>query len=487
MLKQTLDRDQADGRADARPAQTLPLKEATRLINRLYEVGMLKEAFDPPGEWILWPNVLIGDFVTTIKEYLSKAGWQRTLNAFRQHNRQAPDAQWDLAQPADFVAALKFAITLPQTQPAPQSQPQTRPVDEKRDVVVKPPAAERSSEALPNLTPELQRQMREMLEAQMKPARSREWLLSPRALRDRLSARAKRARTEAQIENAASEAALYAARMTGTDVERDVAVARVDRLRTQLRNQLRVFCEEQGLPRPAPFSREEAYYLHMLNAYYVALAEAEDEIAQRGAQLARRQIALESERAEARISSRLLPGLLAAQREINPMRERFMWERLRHKVALLVGAPIGTFGGALLGMMESASNVLIPGIGRYAPILAPALLIGLVSLAAQTYVYSGPFTLSVAAGFIARAMWNGALALGATIVAYGCWQYFHLRQDESDTLTEEAPVSTQTTTAHKERHRDTEASHTPPRSHPVDSLPGRRAAAHQSTGRLERR
>jgi hypothetical protein len=387
---------------------TVPLEEVLRLISQLAGAEMLKTDLTPPGDWILWSEVPLTDLARALQEHLSKTGWQRIVEAMHYHNRQTSGPLWDLSQPTDFMAAVERALTRWET----PSDNEPSPTD--------------------NWAPDLQRQVKTLMAAQLKPLGIATWLLSPRALINRLSARSRRAHTETQIESAISEAALYTARMVGTDTERDVALTRVEQLREQLGDQLQVFCEEQGLSLPRPFSREEAYCLHLLNAYFVALAEAERVIAQRGATLARRQIALEGEQAEARMDSRLLPGLLEARREINPMREAFFRERLRHKLALLVGGLLGAIGGGLWGVVESVSDVLIAGVARYAAVVAPALLVGLLTLVAQTVAYSGPFTIGVVAEFLTRALWNGSLALGATILVYGCWQYYITQHKERD-------------------------------------------------------
>jgi hypothetical protein len=316
------------------------------------------------------------------------------------HNRRTNAPPWDISQPADFIAAAELALT--------------RWEEASRDELA----------AVDDWAPSLRRQVKTLMQSQLEPVGITAWLLSPRALINRLSARARRAHSETRIESAVSKAALQTARMVGTDTERDEALKRVELLRRKLGEQLLVFCEENGLALPRAFSREEAYCLHLLNAYFVALAEAEGMIAQRGTALARRQIALEGERAKARMDGRLLPGLMDSWQEINPLRESLFRERVRHKLALLVGGVFGAIVGSLWSIVESISNVLIAGVARQAVVIAPALLIGLMTLVAQTLAYSGPFTLHVITQFLARALWNSTLALGATILIYGCWLYF---------------------------------------------------------------
>ena len=397
----TQDTEQAVNQSET----TVPLEAVLWLINRFERAEMLNTPLRPRGEWILRSEVLVADLATTLHAHLSKNGWRRIVEALHWHNRQTGAPPWDISQPADFIAATELALT--------------RWEEASKDELA----------MIDDWAPSLRRQVKTLMQSQLEPVGVTAWLLSPRALINRLSARARRAHSETQIESAVSEAALQTARMVGTDTERDVALKRVELLRKKLGEQLRVFCEENGLALPRAFSREEAYCLHLLNAYFVALAEAEGMIAQRGTALARRQITLEGERAKARMDGRLLPGLMDSWREINPLRESFFRERVRHKLALLVGGVFGAIVGSLWSIVESISDVLIAGVARQAVVVAPALLVGLMTLVAQTLAYSGPFTLHAITQFLARALWNGTLALGATILIYGCWLYFASRRN----------------------------------------------------------
>ncbi len=398
------DTEQAASRSEA----TVGSEEVTRLISRLEGAEMLKPDVTPLREWSVQAEVPVSDLVNALREHLSKTGWHWIVEAMHWHNRRTSERLWDLSQAGDFIAIVELALTRWE-----------------EACGTEPAAAE-------DWAPDLRRQVKTLLQAQLEPAGLSAWLLSPRALIGRLSARAKHARAATQIESAVSETALHTARMVGTDTERDVALKRVEQLREELGAQLEVFCEESGLPLPRPFSREEAYCLHLLNAYFIALAEAEGVIARRGADLARRQIALEGEWAEARTDSRLLPGLLKALREVNPLRESLFRERMRHRLALLVGGLVGAIGGALWGMVESVSEVLVAGIAGYAVVVAPALLVFLMTLVAQTLAYSGPFTSAVVADFLRRAVWNGSLALIAAILVRGCWLFYTSERQNRD-------------------------------------------------------
>lgn len=147
-------------------------------------------------------------------------------------------------------------------------------------------------------------------------------------------------------------------------------------------------------------------------------------VVRRGVTLARRQLDLAGKRAAAQVDGQLLPGLLEGQRKVHPLRESLFREQMRHRLALLVGGALGAIGGGLWSIVESVSEVLIAGVARYAVVVAPALLVGLMTLVAQTLVYSGPFTLGLVGEFMTRALWNGSLTLGAAIIVYGCWLHY---------------------------------------------------------------
>jgi hypothetical protein len=282
--------------------------------------------------------------------------------------------------------------------------------------------------------------MQTVIQILMQPADHKGWLLSPQALWTRMKARTRRANAEAQIEHTLGEAAEYAARMVGNDMERSVVLSRVDRLRDQMKDQLEVLCREQGMGVPEPYSREEAYCLHLLTAYYVSLAEAQKVIAKRGAALAHRQIELQGEKAEASIDIKILPELVNILSQIDPLREGFLRERVRHKCSMLVSGFIGAVGGILWGIIEGINSVFIAGIARYAPVVAPALLVGLISLVAQTVVNGTPLDWAQFAQYLIRALWNAALASGATLVAYGVWQYFTSRDQHHEEISEQSEV-----------------------------------------------
>jgi hypothetical protein len=419
MLEQTLVRERPQEQAaQARTEEaTIPVEQVLQLFKELESADMLKGAITPPGRWILLSEVAVDELASTLHQHLSKRGWRCAIEAMHRHNRRAEGPLWDLARPADLLAAVEGSVER-------SGAAVVEPAD---DAVVESAGEEQAQPATVSIdewTPDLKRQVKSLMQEQLAAVGITDWLLSPHALVTRLNTRARRAQAETQIEAAVSEAALHAVRMVGTDTERDVALKRVEQLREKLADQLQVFCAEHGLPLPEPYSREEAYCLHLLNAYFVALAEAEGVIARRGAALARRQINLEGERAEAKMDGRLLPGLVEARMEINPLRESMVRERMRHKLAVLVGGVFGAVTGGLWAIVESVSEVLIERVARHAVIVAPAFLVGLMTLVAQTLAYRGVLTLAVVAQFLARALWNGSLALGATILIYGCWLFY---------------------------------------------------------------
>lgn len=393
-----------------RSLKTIPREDAIRLLDQLQEAKLLPAAFKPPAGWLLLAEVPSENLVTTIKEHLSKTGWRQIVAAMRTHNRLSPETPWDLSWEDRFLVAIELALT----------QQKAMIQDEKRDSGAKEHLVNFYEKGISGFA----RNPRHQIRGPRKNVGVDGWFLSPQALWTRMRARAKQAQARAEIESTLSETALYAARMEGTEAECAETLARLDELRTQLQNQLQVFCQEQGISPPIPYSREEAYVLHLLAAYFVSLAEAEEIIAKRGSALARRQIALEGERSEADINSKRLPELLEILGKTDPLREGFLRERIRHKTALIVGSVIAAIVGSLWGVVESVSDVLIAGIARYAPVVAPALLVSLVTLVIQTVVNGLPLTLSMLIDYLLGALWNGTLALAASLIVYGCWQYF---------------------------------------------------------------
>ncbi len=397
-------------------AGMIPRDEAWDLLNRLQAVHILDASWSPPDAWDRQVSLPVADVAATIRQYLSKDGWHQVIAAVRHPDHAATERSLDLSDPSDFLAAVELALAqgaVAQDTPA---------VKETSDV----PAVV-AGEGTTSMAEGLPEQDQSPGEALSQPAGHGAWLLSPRALWARLNAFVMRAHATAQIDGALNDAALYSARMRATDAERDISLARIDGLRAHLRRQLKVFCEEEGLPLPKPYSREEAYLLHLLTAYFVSLAETERAVAKHGSALARRQIALEGERTEARINSQLLPELLEALYEADPLREGFLRERMRHRSALIMSGLVGGLGGAMWGLLEGALDVLVAGLIRYAPVIAPALLIGLATLVALTVSNGPPLQVGFLMQYLTRALWNTVLALGVTATAYGCWRYFAAR------------------------------------------------------------
>ncbi len=60
---------------------------------------------------------------------------------------------------------------------------------------------------------------------------------------------------------------------------------------------------------------------------------------------------------------------------------------------------VGALGGSLWGPVESVTDVLIGGVSRYAPVVAPPLLVAPATLAAQTIVSGSPLTWAVLPDF----------------------------------------------------------------------------------------
>jgi hypothetical protein len=174
----------------------------------------------------------------------------------------------------------------------------------------------------------------------------------------------------------------------------------------------------------------------MLAACFVNLVKHEEAISRHGSALARHQIMLAGARAAAGINGRLLPGLLDDLSVVNPWREGYLRERVRHRVALGISMVVAAVVGSLWSVVESVSDVLIAGIAHYAPVVAPVLLTGLLTLAVQTAVSGVPLTLGTLAVYLIQALWNSSLALVATLVIYGCWRYFQARDRQPENLVE---------------------------------------------------
>jgi hypothetical protein len=379
---------------------------------------MLDLEFTFPEDWRNKREFSANELSNLIRGHLSREGWQRLLEAFRYHNHQPEVTLWDLSNASDFLETLEFAlaydeVTIWSGKRKDRSRSMIREIFGPRWIA--------------GLAHGLGQSVRSWLARHSKPAPTSGQVSPPAAFIEWLGTRVNRARAEARANRALSQVASYVTRSLRNDMEREAFLQRVNWLRSQMQEQLEVFCEDEGIPQPKPHSREEAIYLHLLSAYFVALAEAEERLKQRSSQLAQRRIALEEQRIRARTNSEVLPELLEVLQETDPLREGLVRERIRHRIVLTVGGIATAIGSGLWGAVEAILDVLIAGISRFAPVMAPPMLVGLVTLVAQTLSLGIPLTVRDTILFFGRALWNATLALGATLIAYGCWLYFTKR------------------------------------------------------------
>jgi len=409
----------------------VPIEEALQLVEKLHQADMLRSDFEPPSAWRLLSEIPSCDLVAELRKQLTRKGYHYILESIRFHNRQAPEGLWDISVAGDFLAAARLAL----------ARQETLIKGESRVVSVNELLKRVPGEKISNLARELKHQVRNIYHVVISPIGGDGWLFSPQAFLMHIKARGRRAQVEAQIEHTLSEATQYTARMVGSDVEREAVLSRVSKLREQLQRQLEVFCEEQGLPIPAPYSREEAYCLHLLSAYFVSLAEAEEAVAKQASALARRQIILEGKRAEATLNGKKLPALMDTLLRVDPLIEVFLRERVRHRSALIASSVIAALGGFFWGVIEGINDVFIAGIAHYAPVVAPALLLGLATLVTHTIANGVPSTWEMVGSYFVHAMWNSTLALGVTLIVYGCCQYLIKRDSGQDASSlQAAPV-----------------------------------------------
>ncbi len=412
------------------PGRSLTFLEVARLLNRLHESGMLDSEFAFPEDWHHKREFSADEISGLIRGHLLRAGWQRLLEAFRYHNRQPDITLWDLSDASDFLAALEFAVAADEIliwegKGKKHSRSMIRAIFDGRRIA--------------RLVHGFGQRFQAWAGGSSKPDPASGGAPALQTFVGGLSSAVYKARAKARADRVLDHLASYVTRVLGNDMEREAFLQRVNRLRSQMQEQLEVFCEEEGIPKPKPYSRGEAIYLNLLSAYFVAIAEAEERLRQHGNQLARQKIALEEQRVKARFNSEVLPELLAALQETYPIQEGLLREHIRHRIMLAVGSVATAVGSGLWSLVESVFEVFITGIARFAPIVAPPMLVGLITLVVQTMQRGFPLTLADALLFFGNALWNAILALGITLLSYGCWLYFTKR---GKAIVEPAPPST---------------------------------------------
>jgi hypothetical protein len=384
------------------------------LISRLQMAGLLGHSFKIHRDWHRGGEIPLEQFISVLRAHLTPLGYHRILQTTRNHNRQIPDGRWELSRPHDFLNALEAALA---TCDISSSD------GDKQVVAFKGSPSSVQEGQVSSLVQELQYQVCVILESLRGQVQTSRWNFSLKSLWSKFESYLRKVGAQAQIDHILRRVALLAARDLREEVKCAATLARIDRLRSLLRNQLQSYCEESGFPMPKPYSLEEAYCLHLLTAYYLSLAEAEKRLTKQWTEITKRELNLTQQIEQAKTDAASLSELMDILSRVDPLRESLFRERVRHRIAILVGALVAAVGGVIYGFLESLQSIFIYGLAQYAPIMTPPLLVGLITLVAQTVVGGMPLTLKVLLDYLARSLWNATLAFGITLTVFGCWQY----------------------------------------------------------------
>jgi hypothetical protein len=401
--------------------QTLRLRWAGWLLEQLDRRGMLVQGAPRPESWSRQEVIAVTEFSQWLRKHLNVGGWRVVMAQVQAHNTSDPEHPWELATPHDLLDAIEQTLRQ-------DVSVKLAPMVAPGDIVAELQEQDNTLKSLKTL---LAARPAEMEMLSLPPSA---WLLAPRAVAAVVRAQAISAKAAAELERARSESLLHALRIMETNLRSSAMLAQIQELRTRLGPHLATYCQEHSIPVPAQGSEEEANMLFLLNAQLSAMNDAQEEIARRGAELARDQIGMAEKSAKASIEARALPLQLETESSANPYREKLLREQLRHRSAEWSSRLVGTVGGVISGFCSSAIDMATAGIAETAWISAPPLAIVLLTLVAETLSYEGQLTAAKIAGFVGIALWNGLLMLGFTLTAYAFWRHLTNRFPDQRTL-----------------------------------------------------
>lgn len=433
-------------------SDALRLRQVGHILDQLDRRELLAEGAERPETWSAQHQVDAYEFTQWLSRHLNVSGWRELLNAVQHHNKVYPERPWDQSWPGDMLAALDEVIAVvpavsqqSPTEPAAKAAHSTeQPVTMVAEPSVPYAAASMASVMPPDAPRHIvssieshdhnMKMLGHMLAAKLDDDEARPptlaWLLAPGAAAAVVKARAISARAFAELQRARSETMLHALHALENDTRSTAVLGQIEDLRHRLGPRLRTYCREHHIPVPEPDTEQEANLLFLLNAQLIALDDAQDEIARRGADLAREKIRLAEKTARLTVAASTLPAQLEGESKANPMRERLIAEQMRHKSASLMARVIGAVGGGLTGLVTAATDVLVTSIAETAVLTGPPLVVLVLTLVAETLGHQGTLTLHQLLGFVGTALWNSLLVLGLTLTGYAGWRYLEKKTDE---------------------------------------------------------
>ncbi len=425
-------------------SRSLRLRRAGWILEQLDRRDMLVADAPRPESWGERDTIDAREFAQWLRRHLNVTGWRAIMIQVEEHNEIDPKRRWDISIPGDMLDAIELMLQRePGAAPRPQvsgaASPEHRvavPIPPKRDHIV----AEVQERA--NMLQSLRALITAQPTEKAKPRLPNlAWLLAPRSATAVVRAQATSAKAEAELERTRSETLLRALHIMENNLRSSAVLTQIQDLRQRLGPYLQGYCQERNIPLPQSGSEEEVNLLFLLNAQLVALDDAQEEIARRGAQLARDQIDIAEKSAKASLEARALPLQLETEITANPIRERLLREQMRHRSAQWVSRLVGALGGVLLSLITASAEMLAETLAQTAWLTAPALLVFFVTLLAETLSYSDVLTLRKIIGFTGIALWNATLILGLTLVGIALWRHLgrRLAASETDAALSQAP------------------------------------------------
>ena len=130
-----------------------------------------------------------------------------------------------------------------------------------------------------------------------------------------------------------------------------------------------------------------------------------------------------------------LDRLVEARQHYNPLKEQLAWEMVRHVIAWFLGGVVALLLGTVVGLVEAIGSALAGAVERQPIVVAPALIVFLLVLVAQT-VAADDLTLPVAGQLVGRALWISLIIALAMSVVQGLVKRWSKSPDDHDPFIE---------------------------------------------------
>lgn len=196
-----------------------------------------------------------------------------------------------------------------------------------------------------------------MLQRLPKAGQEKWWklMLSGREGWKALAAQSKEIAAGAKLRNSIADTAITLANLGEEEMEREVFISFISTLRNSMgETGIQTFCNEHGLDMPEEGTVGEKMLLLRIHSANLGLARYREAIRDQMVRYTKERAKLEGETAMSRMRAELLPALIEAKKEENPLKQREMFQKAGHAGSMVAGTPVAFVSGAVGGVLSGA-------------------------------------------------------------------------------------------------------------------------------------